>query len=86
MDFLEFHNLVNVSHFWRELCLKIWNVGLLGYIEFEVNLCQIDNWINDHEEFKSKLIILNMMESRRRTLTTIGMTCLFQEYWVLIEK
>ena len=59
--------------------MKIWNVGVLGYIEFEVNLCQIDNWINDHE-FKSKLIILNMMDSRRRTLTTTGMTHLFREY------
>ena len=62
------------------LQLKIWNVGLLGYIEFEMNFFQIDYWINDHREFKWKLIILFMMDSRRKTVATTGITHLFEEY------
>ena len=51
-----------------------------GYIEFEMNFCQIDNGINGHGEFKLKLIILFMMDSRRKIIITTSVTRLFGEY------
>ena len=60
--------------------MKIWNIDLLGYIKFEMNFCQIESWMNNHGEFKLKLIILLMMDSRKKTVATTGITRLFGEY------
>ena len=58
----------------------MWSIGLLGYIEIEMNICQFDNWINSHEKFYLKLIILFMMNPCMRTLTPAGINRLFREY------
>ena len=59
--------------------MKIWNVGLLGYIEFELNFVDLTIEAMIMGSFKLKLIILYMMDSRRRTFAATGIIRLFKE-------